>query len=70
MSRNIVAFSRLSMSTHEQCEVVHHASPAVLRSMHGGTGVSRWGARAAAREGCVITDGLQRPYALFRKSST
>jgi trimethylamine:corrinoid methyltransferase-like protein len=57
------------MLSHEQCETVHRASLEILRR----TGVRAYHDEALAllREtDAVLTDDLQRPYALFRKSST
>lgn len=57
------------MLTRQQCEVVHRASLEILRRK--GVRVYHDGALALLREtDAVITDGLQRPSALSRKSST
>lgn len=56
MPPNIVALPRLSMLTHEQCGIIHHASLEILR--HTGVRVYHDGALVLLREaGAVITDG-------------
>jgi trimethylamine:corrinoid methyltransferase-like protein len=69
MNYDPLAIPQFQMLTHEQCETVHRASLEILRRT--GVRVYHDGALALLREtDAAVTNGLQRPYALFRKSST
>ena len=68
MSYDPLAIPQFQMLTGEQCEVIHRASLEILRRT--GVRVYHGGALALLREtDAVITDGLQRPSALPRKST-